>query len=177
MQNSEPMVDIHCHLAPDLDDGAHSGRESLAMARMAVADGIHKVVVTPHLGASTGEAQLNVAISIAEQVRDFLLHGSVSNAVNMPSVSSEEFNRLQPFLALGERLGAWRAARHIDVHRNDAVDAGEGGVVLIEAPRAGTDAEGHDPLRLAHLLVDLEQDRRLLLRHRADHHKQVGLSW
>jgi len=65
-----------------------------------------QVVATPHLGASTGEAQLNVAIAIAEQVRDFLLHGAVTNAVNMPSLSPEEAAVLMPYLVLGERIGS-----------------------------------------------------------------------
>lgn len=65
-----------------------------------------QVVVTPHLGASTGEAQLNVAIAIAEQVRDFLLHGAVTNAVNMPALSPEEAAVLMPYLVLGERIGS-----------------------------------------------------------------------
>jgi len=74
--------------------------------------GLSQVVVTPHLGASTGEAQLNVALSIAEQVRDFLLHGSVSNAVNMPALSPEEAAVLLPYLVLGERMGSLFAQIH-----------------------------------------------------------------
>ena len=70
MQISEPMVDIHCHLAPDLDDGAHSWRESLAMARMAVADGIQKVVVTPHqLGVYSRNGAEQIRRRIAELSR------------------------------------------------------------------------------------------------------------
>ena len=63
------------------------------------------VVATPHLGAATSEAQENVALQIAEQMSDFLLHGAVSNAVNMPSVSAEEAPRLLPYLKLAELLG------------------------------------------------------------------------
>jgi D-3-phosphoglycerate dehydrogenase len=88
-----------------------------------------QVVMTPHLGASTGEAQLNVAISIAEQVRDFLLHGSVSNAVNMPALSPEQAAVLMPYLVLGERMGSLfaqlhgRAPREVRVeYRGDVVD-------------------------------------------------------
>ncbi|MDH3520223.1 MAG: phosphoglycerate dehydrogenase [Myxococcales bacterium] len=64
-----------------------------------------RVVCTPHLGAATEQAQLNVAIAIAEQVRDFLLHGVVHNAVNMPSISKELAARIRPYLVLGEKLG------------------------------------------------------------------------
>ncbi len=64
-----------------------------------------KVICTPHLGASTSQAQLNVAISVAEQVRDYLLHGVVSNALNMPSVSPEVLEKVRPYVALGEKLG------------------------------------------------------------------------
>lgn len=63
------------------------------------------VVVTPHLGASTREAQENVAIQIAEQMADYLTRGAVSNALNMPSVTAEEAPRLKPFIALAEKLG------------------------------------------------------------------------
>jgi D-3-phosphoglycerate dehydrogenase / 2-oxoglutarate reductase len=64
-----------------------------------------RVVCTPHLGAATEQAQLNVAIAIAEQVRDFLLHGVIHNAVNMPSISKELAARIRPYLRLGEKLG------------------------------------------------------------------------
>jgi len=63
------------------------------------------VVATPHLGASTSEAQENVALQIAEQMADFLLQGAVSNAVNMPSVTAEEAPRLGPYMKLAELLG------------------------------------------------------------------------
>ncbi|MEO1136324.1 MAG: phosphoglycerate dehydrogenase [Pseudomonadota bacterium] len=64
-----------------------------------------KVVATPHLGASTKEAQENVAIQIAEQMADYLMRGAVSNALNSPSVTAEEAPRLKPFIALAEKLG------------------------------------------------------------------------
>ena len=66
-----------------------------------------KVVATPHLGASTREAQENVAIQIAEQMADYLVRGAVSNALNSPSVTAEEAPRLKPFIALAEKLGAF----------------------------------------------------------------------
>jgi D-3-phosphoglycerate dehydrogenase len=62
-------------------------------------------VSTPHLGASTSEAQVNVAIQVAEQMSDFLLLGGVTNAINMPSLSAEEAPRLKPYMALAEKLG------------------------------------------------------------------------
>lgn len=65
------------------------------------------VVCTPHLGASTTEAQVNVAIQVAEQMSDFLLHGAVSNAVNMPSITAEEAPRLRPYMKLIEQLGSF----------------------------------------------------------------------
>jgi len=60
---------------------------------------------TPHIGASTEEAQENVAVQIAEQMADYLLTGTVSNAVNVPSVSEEEYKQLQPYIQLTSRLG------------------------------------------------------------------------
>ncbi|MEM8934910.1 MAG: phosphoglycerate dehydrogenase [Pseudomonadota bacterium] len=65
------------------------------------------VVATPHLGASTKEAQENVALQVAEQMADFLTRGAVTNALNSPSVTAEEAPRLKPFIALAEKLGAF----------------------------------------------------------------------
>jgi D-3-phosphoglycerate dehydrogenase len=69
--------------------------------------GMENVVCTPHLGASTAEAQENVALQIAEQISDFLLTGAVSNAINMPSVSAEDAPRLKPYMELCRLLGAF----------------------------------------------------------------------
>jgi D-3-phosphoglycerate dehydrogenase len=67
--------------------------------------GTRGLVCTPHLGASTTEAQVNVAIQVAEQMADFLLLGGITNAVNVPSLSAEEAPRLRPYMALAEKLG------------------------------------------------------------------------
>ncbi len=66
-------------------------------------------VCTPHLGASTEEAQVNVSIAVAEQIIDFLERGIIVNAVNVPSLTNEEMNYLNPFINLTERLGAFSA--------------------------------------------------------------------
>lgn len=63
------------------------------------------VVCTPHLGASTSEAQEKVALQIAEQMADYLTRGAIANAVNFPSISAEEAPRLKPFVELAEKLG------------------------------------------------------------------------
>ena len=63
------------------------------------------VVVTPHLGAATTEAQENVALQVAEQISDYLLTGAVTNALNMPSVTAEEAKVMGPWLKLSEHLG------------------------------------------------------------------------
>ena len=65
------------------------------------------VVCTPHLGASTTEAQENVALQVAEQMSDFLVTGAVVNALNMPSISAEDAPRLTPYLQLAEQLGSF----------------------------------------------------------------------
>jgi D-3-phosphoglycerate dehydrogenase len=65
------------------------------------------VVCTPHLGASTTEAQENVALQVAEQMSDYLLRGAITNAVNFPSISAEEAPKLKPFVALAEKLGSF----------------------------------------------------------------------
>ena len=67
--------------------------------------GAPNFIATPHLGASTVEAQENVARQIAEQMSDFLLTGAVTNALNMPSISAEEAPRLKPYVELAEKLG------------------------------------------------------------------------
>ncbi|MFN8544832.1 MAG: phosphoglycerate dehydrogenase [Candidatus Binatia bacterium] len=65
-----------------------------------------QVICTPHLGASTDEAQVNVAIAIAQQVAEFLCRGTIQNAVNAPSIAPEVLQVLRPYLALAEKLGA-----------------------------------------------------------------------
>jgi D-3-phosphoglycerate dehydrogenase len=66
------------------------------------------VICTPHLGASTEQAQVNVAIAVAEQVRDYLVEGIVGNALNMPSISRELYSKIRPYLVLGEKLGRFQ---------------------------------------------------------------------
>ncbi len=65
------------------------------------------VVCTPHLGASTTEAQENVALQVAEQMSDYLLNGAISNAVNFPSITAEEAPKLRPFVELAGKLGSF----------------------------------------------------------------------
>lgn len=67
--------------------------------------GTANFIATPHLGASTEEAQENVALQVAEQMSDYLLTGAVTNALNMASVTAEEAPRLRPFSVLAEKLG------------------------------------------------------------------------
>lgn len=67
--------------------------------------GTPNFISTPHLGASTAEAQVNVAIQVAEQMADFLLTGGVTNALNVPSLSAEEAPKLKPYMSLAEHLG------------------------------------------------------------------------
>jgi len=69
--------------------------------------GMENVVATPHLGASTTEAQEKVALQVAEQMADYLISGAVTNALNMPSVTAEEAPRLKPYLLLAEQLGSF----------------------------------------------------------------------
>lgn len=69
--------------------------------------GLPNVVVTPHLGASTTEAQENVALQVAEQMSDYLLTGAVQNALNMPSVTAEEAAVMGPWIKLAGHLGAF----------------------------------------------------------------------
>ncbi|RAK57525.1 phosphoglycerate dehydrogenase [Phenylobacterium deserti] len=75
-------------------------------AKQNVLFGAENFIATPHLGASTLEAQENVALQVAEQMSDYLLTGAVTNALNSPSVTAEEAPRLKPFVAVAEKLGA-----------------------------------------------------------------------
>ena len=65
------------------------------------------VIATPHLGASTTEAQENVALQVAEQISDYLVDGAVANALNMPSITAEEAPRIRPYMRLAELLGSF----------------------------------------------------------------------
>jgi D-3-phosphoglycerate dehydrogenase len=76
-------------------------------AKTNVLFGSDKVVCTPHLGASTEEAQENVAIQVAEQIADYLLNGTVTNPINMAAVSADEAPKLKPYLKLAEQLGSF----------------------------------------------------------------------
>ena len=69
--------------------------------------GLENVVCTPHLGASTSEAQENVALQVAEQMSDYLMSGAVTNALNIPSVSAEDAKKLAPYITLAEQLGGF----------------------------------------------------------------------
>ena len=68
-----------------------------------------RVICTPHLGASTEQAQVNVSVAVAEQVRDYLLDGLAHNAVNVPSVSREQMEEVRPYVLLAEKLGRFQA--------------------------------------------------------------------
>lgn len=70
---------------------------------------LEEVVATPHLGASTKEAQEGVAVIVAEQMRDFFLTGAVRGAVNTPAVGAQELKALEPYINLAERLGRFQA--------------------------------------------------------------------
>jgi D-3-phosphoglycerate dehydrogenase len=68
--------------------------------------GLPNVIATPHIAGSTREAQEEVGTAIAIQIRDYLKDGLIRNAVNMPSISAEQYRRIRPYLELGERLGS-----------------------------------------------------------------------
>lgn len=71
--------------------------------------GLDQVICTPHLRAATIDAQVNVTVQVARQIIDFLKHGIVSNALNVPSVSAELLSSLRPYIDLAEKLGAFIA--------------------------------------------------------------------
>jgi len=71
--------------------------------------GLPNLIATPHIAGSTAEAQEEVGTAIALQVRDYLAEGIIRNAVNMPALSPDQYQRLRPYMELGERLGAFVA--------------------------------------------------------------------
>lgn len=83
------------------------------------------IIMTPHLGASTHEAQDNVGIEIAETLTDFLLRGAVRNAVNLPSLDAKTYELVRPYLKLGEKLG--RLVAQLAPKRNDRLVVTYGG--------------------------------------------------
>jgi D-3-phosphoglycerate dehydrogenase len=92
--------------------------------------GAPNFIATPHLGASTNEAQENVALQVAEQMSDYLLNGAVTNALNSPSVSAEDAPKLKPYVALAEKLGAF-AGQMIDAGLKSIEIAYEGDVAKL----------------------------------------------
>ncbi len=93
-------------------DGGHVAGAALDVfetepAKENVLFGNDKLVATPHLGASTEEAQENVAVQVAEQISDFLCTGAITNPINMPAVSSDDAPKLRPYLALARQLGGF----------------------------------------------------------------------
>lgn len=70
---------------------------------------LEQVISTPHLGASTDEAQENVAIDVAEQIADYLVNGTIRNALNVPSVSRDVMKKISPYLTLVEKMGSFHA--------------------------------------------------------------------
>ena len=95
---------------------------------------LENVIATPHLGASTGEAQENVALQVAEQMADYLINGAVTNALNMPSISADEAPRLKPFVALAEKLGSFAGQLTEDVIRGIIIEyAGDVGELNTKA--------------------------------------------
>ncbi|MSU62761.1 MAG: phosphoglycerate dehydrogenase [Pedosphaera sp.] len=84
-----------------------------------------QVIMTPHLGASTEEAQENVGIEVAEAITDYLLYGAVRNAVNLPNLDAKTYAVVKPFLTLGEKLG--RLIAQLAPKRNDRIVITYGG--------------------------------------------------
>jgi len=87
------------------------------------------VLLTPHIAGSTNEAQEAVGVQVALQVREYLTKGVIQNAVNVPSISEEEYQQMKPYIALGDRLGAFLA------------QSSEGGVEEIALAYTGEIAE------------------------------------
>ncbi len=92
------------------------------------------VICTPHLGASTGEAQEKVAVELAQQIADFLTGGTLRNAINLPAVRGELPARVRPYVDLAERLGRFQAQTFGGFHTVEVIFAGE---AFAEMPALG----------------------------------------
>ncbi len=101
------------------------------------------LICTPHLGASTDEAQAAVALQVAEQIGDFLCRGIIVNAINVPSVAQEELERMKPYIELAESLGKLEGQLRIE------------GIKGIEIELSGGAAEGRPALITASALAGL----------------------
>jgi D-3-phosphoglycerate dehydrogenase len=104
------LIDEHA-LKAAIDNGHVAGAAldvfEVEPAKENILFGSDKVVATPHLGASTTEAQENVALQVAEQISDYLLTGAITNALNMPSISASEAQKVRPWISLAEKLGSF----------------------------------------------------------------------
>jgi D-3-phosphoglycerate dehydrogenase len=102
---------VEADLKAALDSGQVAGAAldvfPIEPAKENILFGHDNFIATPHLGASTNEAQENVALQVAEQMAEFLNTGAVTNALNMPSLSAEEAVRLKPYMKLAEQLGSF----------------------------------------------------------------------
>jgi D-3-phosphoglycerate dehydrogenase len=102
---------VEADLKKAIEDGQVSGAAldvlSAEPAKESIFFGMENVILTPHLGAATEEAQEKVAEQVAEQIADYLLTGAVTNALNMSSLSAEEAPRLIPYMKLAEQLGSF----------------------------------------------------------------------
>ncbi|WP_298689796.1 phosphoglycerate dehydrogenase [uncultured Sphingomonas sp.] len=99
--------------------------------------GTPNFISTPHLGASTTEAQVNVAIQVAEQMADFLMSGGVTNALNMPSLSAEEAPKLKPYMALAEKLGSLIGQLERDAIKGVSIEVEGAAAELNQKPITG----------------------------------------
>ncbi len=104
------LIDEHA-LKAAIDNGHVAGAAldvfETEPAKENILFGNEKIVATPHLGASTTEAQENVALQVAEQISDYLLTGAITNALNMPSISASEAQKVRPWISLAEKLGSF----------------------------------------------------------------------
>ena len=110
----------------DLIDAVKSGRVAGAALDVYSKEPLHEdhpfrdipeIITTPHLGASTQEAQQNVGIEIGESISSYLLTGAIQNAVNMPSLDAKTYAKVKPYLTLGQKLG--RLVSQLAPQQND----------------------------------------------------------
>ncbi|HAM71840.1 MAG TPA: phosphoglycerate dehydrogenase [Verrucomicrobiales bacterium] len=121
---------VEADLIPAIQSGHVAGAaldvyESEPLAKDHPLRSLPQVIMTPHLGASTDEAQENVGIEVAEAISEYLLHGAVRNAINLPNLDAKTYAQVKPYLTLGEKLG--RLLAQLAPKQNDRIFITYGG--------------------------------------------------
>jgi D-3-phosphoglycerate dehydrogenase len=139
------------------------------------------LLATPHLGASTKEGQEAVGIQIAQQVRDYLLHGIAQNAVNLPSLSDVEYKQIKPYMALAGKLGRFAAQlfasnlAEIDVNFEGEIGTWKTQLIRSAAVAAVLQSDTDEPTNIINAQAAAEERGVVVRETRAEPNARVNL--